>query len=167
MSPAPERSFPAISSAIALLTVLTLAPLLVWDASPGLFPDHARKALAAIPLALIAVACLVHPVVVRASAPEWAKAAILAAAFLFWAANQFWPEQPEATRFNDIAVALFVLDVCLAIRGWPSAGCGSVRDRKVAAAGDHRRMGCASCSSPGGVPGPAQHARPRRRTAAD
>ncbi len=46
---------------------------------------------------------------------EMAKAIMLAAAFLFWAANQFWPSLPEATLFNDIAIALFVLDVFLVI----------------------------------------------------
>ena len=38
---------------------------------------------------------------------------MLAAAFLFWAANQFWPDVPQATLFNDLAVALFVIDVWL------------------------------------------------------
>ncbi len=50
---------------------------------------------------------------------ELAKAILLAAAFLFWAANQFWPNLPQATLFNDIAIALFVLDVFLVIVGWP------------------------------------------------
>jgi hypothetical protein len=45
---------------------------------------------------------------------------LLAAAFLFWSANQFWPESPRATLFNDLAVALFVIDVWLAIAARPS-----------------------------------------------
>ena len=48
---------------------------------------------------------------------ELVKAIMLAVAFLFWAANQFWPNLPQATLFNDIAIALFVLDVFLVIVG--------------------------------------------------
>ena len=44
---------------------------------------------------------------------------MLAVAFLFWAANQFWANLPQATLFNDIAIALFVLDVLLVMTGWP------------------------------------------------
>jgi hypothetical protein len=35
-------------------------------------------------------------------------------------ANQLWPDLPQATLFNDIAIALFVLDVFLVIIGWPT-----------------------------------------------
>ncbi len=49
------------------------------------------------------------------------KAVLLAAAFLFWAANQFWPEAARATLYNDLAVALFVLDVFFVMVGWPSS----------------------------------------------
>jgi hypothetical protein len=48
---------------------------------------------------------------------ELAKSGALAAAFLFWAANQLWPDLPQATLFNDIAVALFVIDVVLPFLG--------------------------------------------------
>ena len=51
---------------------------------------------------------------------EMVKAVMLALAFLFWAANQLWPDLPQATLFNDIAIALFVLDVFLVIVGWPA-----------------------------------------------
>jgi hypothetical protein len=50
---------------------------------------------------------------------EFVKAIVLAAAFLFWAANQLWPDLRQATLFNDIAIALFVLDVLLVMIGWP------------------------------------------------
>ena len=52
---------------------------------------------------------------------EVVKAALLAIAFLFWAANQLWPDIPQATFFNDIAIALFVLDVFLVMIGWPGS----------------------------------------------
>jgi hypothetical protein len=46
---------------------------------------------------------------------------MLAIAFLCWAANQLWPGLRRATLFNDIAIALFVLDVFLVMIGWPAA----------------------------------------------
>jgi uncharacterized membrane protein len=51
---------------------------------------------------------------------EVVKAIMLAVAFLFWAANQLWPDLPQATLFNDIAIAFFVLDVFLVMVGWPA-----------------------------------------------
>ena len=49
---------------------------------------------------------------------EFIKAILLAVAFLFWAANQLWPDLRQTTLFNDIAIAHFVLDVFLVIAGW-------------------------------------------------
>jgi hypothetical protein len=93
--------------------------LLVWDAFPQLFPARSHDCLAAISLAMIALAYLVYQGVHRPSILEFTKATMLAAGFLFWAANQFWPNLPQATLFNDIAIALFVLDVFLVMIGWP------------------------------------------------
>ena len=45
---------------------------------------------------------------------------MLAVAFVCWAANQFWPDMRQAILFNDIAIALFVLDVFLVMIGWPA-----------------------------------------------
>jgi len=53
----------------------------------------------------------------RPTAMEFVKALILAVAFLFWAANQFWPDRREATFFNDMAITLFVVDVFLVVVG--------------------------------------------------
>jgi hypothetical protein len=61
----------------------------------------------------------VYQLVHRPPGRELIKAVLLAAAFLFWAANQFWPESPQATLYNDIAIALFVFDVFLVMIGWP------------------------------------------------
>jgi hypothetical protein len=122
MSRLPRLSLRTIPPTVAALTVLTLVPLLIWDASPQVFPDRAHDALAALPLALIGVACLLHSLVRRSPLPDLLKSCALAAAFFFWAANQLWPEHPRATVFNDIAVALFVVDVFLAIVGWPTTG---------------------------------------------
>jgi hypothetical protein len=120
MSPLSHPSSQAIPRALALFTVVTLVPLLAWDVSPKAFPDRAHGAFAAVPLALIAVAWLAHALVRRASLSDLLKSCALAAAFFFWAANQRWPDHPKATLFNDLAVALFVIDVFLAIIGWPS-----------------------------------------------
>lgn len=109
-------------TAAIVLGVITLADvlaLLAWDAFPGIFPAQSHDVLGAVSLALIAVAYLVYQLERRPAAAEWFKAVMLAAAFLFWAANQFWPNSPQATLFNDIAIALFVLDVFLVIVGWP------------------------------------------------
>jgi len=48
------------------------------------------------------------------------KAILLAIAFLFWSANQLWPNLSQATLCNDIAIALFVLGVFLVMIGWPA-----------------------------------------------
>jgi hypothetical protein len=70
---------------------------------------------------MIALAYLVYQIAHRPAAMEILKALMLAVAFLFWAANQLWPTLPQATLFNDIAIALFVLDVFLVIIGWPKS----------------------------------------------
>jgi hypothetical protein len=94
--------------------------LLVWDAYPRLFPARAHDTLAAFPLAMIAFAYLVYQAAHRPALLEVVKAVLLAIAFLFWAANQLWPDLRQATLFNDIAIALFVFDVFLVMAGWPA-----------------------------------------------
>jgi hypothetical protein len=101
---------------VGALALASVAILLIWDAAPNRFPSHAHDALGALPLALIALACVAHRASLRPTPAEIVKAIILAVAFLAWSANQLWPESPHATLLNDIAVALFVLDVYLAVR---------------------------------------------------
>ena len=106
-----------------ILGVITLADVVVlfaWDAVPRLFPARSHDFLAAFSLAMIAVAYMVYQIAHRPARWEFAKAAMLAVAFLFWGANQLWPNLPQATLFNDIAIALFVLDVFLVMAGWPA-----------------------------------------------
>jgi hypothetical protein len=112
-----QRFLPVI---LGVLTLAGVVVLLVWDADPGLFPVRAHDTLAAFPLALIALAYLAYQAAHRPARLEMLKAILLAIAFLFWAANQLWPNLPQATLFNDIAIALFVLDVFLVIVGWPA-----------------------------------------------
>ena len=135
-----HRTIPVLIGAIALATV---AMVLVWDAFPARFPPRAHDLLGALPLVLIAVAYLAYQVIHRPAPLELLKAIMLAVAFLFWAANQLWPDISVAMLFNDIAIALFVLDVFLVIIGWPA----SVPDESFAETYPHR-----SDSGPDQVP---------------
>jgi hypothetical protein len=109
---------PVILGIVALADV---AVLLCWDAFPWLFPAKSHEILSAYALAMIAIAYLFYQVMHRPSRAEFLKAGLLALAFLFWAANQLWPSLPQASLFNDIAIALFVLDIFLFMVGWPAS----------------------------------------------
>ena len=114
-----DRAHRALPVILGVVTLADVGVLLVWDASPGIFPARSHDYLGAISLAMIAVAYLVYQIVHRPPLKELVKAILLAVAFLFWAANQLWPASPRATLYNDIAIALFVFDVFLVIIGWP------------------------------------------------
>jgi hypothetical protein len=114
-----DRAHRAIPVLLGIVTLAGVAALLVWDAAPALFPTRAHDLLGAFPLAMIAFAYLIYQSVHRPSPMEWLKAILLAVAFIFWAFNQFWRDPHQAIVFNDIAIALFVLDVFLVIVGWP------------------------------------------------
>lgn len=113
------RSKRLFAATLGTVTLASVAALLAWDVFPRLFPPGSHEVLAAFSLALIALAYLVYQIAHRPPAMEFVKAIMLAVAFLFWAANQFWPNLPQAALFNDIAIALFVLDIFLVIVGWP------------------------------------------------
>jgi hypothetical protein len=114
-----SRTRRTIPIAVGVVTLASVAALLAWDAFPQLFPAGAHGVLAAFPLAMIAIAYLAYQAAQRPVPAEMLKAVLLAAAFLLWAANQFWPELRAATLLNDGAIGLFVLDVFLVILGWP------------------------------------------------
>jgi hypothetical protein len=132
---------------LGVVTLAAVVLLLVQDAAPRLFPAGSHEFLAAFSLATIAFAYLIFQVANRAALAELAKAILLAAAFLFWAANQYWPNLPEAGLFNDIAIGLFVLDVFLVIAGWPRTS--NVSSFAESGAGNASRCacgcGCANC----------------------
>jgi hypothetical protein len=102
-----------------MVTLVSVAVLLLSDALPGLFPPRAHDYLAAFPLAMIAFTCLLYEAIRRPGRSEVVKAILLALAFLFWSANQLWPTFRQATLFNDIAIGLFVFDVFLAMTTRP------------------------------------------------
>jgi hypothetical protein len=112
-----HRALPVI---LGGLTLFAVGVLFAWDVFPAYFPAKAHDPLAALPLALIALAYLVYQTAHRPPIREMVKAILLAVAFVLWAANQFWPDLPQATLFNDLAIALFVLDVFLVMIGWPA-----------------------------------------------
>jgi len=108
----------ALTLGLAALTAL--AALLVWDITPRSFPESAHLLLGSAPLAIIAIAYLTHQAHSRPSRGGVLRAVILALAFLCWAENQLLGDGGLATLFNDLAIALFVIDVFLTILGWPS-----------------------------------------------
>jgi hypothetical protein len=112
-----QRTIPVV---LGTVTLACVALLLLWDVRPSLFPAGAHDFLGGFPLAMIAIAYLWYQGGHNLSTADAAKAITLAAAFLFWAANQYWPNSPQATLFNDIAIALFVLDIFWILVGWPA-----------------------------------------------
>ena len=113
-----HRILPVFLGAVTLASV---GVLFAWDAFPRFFPANAHNILGAFPLAMIALAYLAYQSAHRPPRKELLKAVLLAVAFIFWAANQLWPDSTQATLYNDIAIALFVLDVFLVMIGWPAA----------------------------------------------
>jgi hypothetical protein len=106
---------------MGVATLAAVAVLLARDAFPRFFPAWAHDSLATFSLAAIAVAYLAYQLTHRPAPIQLAKAIIVAAAFLFWAANQFWSSLPQAALFNDIAIGLFVFDLFLVIAEWPQS----------------------------------------------
>jgi hypothetical protein len=119
MSSSYARIYQSIPIWLGALALTSIGVLLAYDSAPRRFPLEAHDRLAALPLVLIALAHVANQAVRRASPMEWAKAILLALAFLFWAANQLLRDRDIATLFNDIAIAAFVLDVFLVIVGRP------------------------------------------------
>ena len=106
-----------VVAVLAVITVASVDVLLAQDGVPHWFPAHAHELLAALPLRLAALALLVNHMVRRAALRELPKTLVLVGGFLFWSANQLWPRSSRAPIFNDIAIALFALDVVLVILG--------------------------------------------------
>jgi hypothetical protein len=115
-----DRAHRAVSVVLGVITLVVVAAVLFSDAFPQVLPGRGHDRLAAASLAMIAFSYLVYQAAHRPGWKEWVKAILLAAAFVFWAANQAWPDTRQAILLNDMAIALFVLDVFLVMVGWPS-----------------------------------------------
>ncbi len=133
-----DRAHRALPVVLGLISLASVGVLLAWDAVPRIFPLRAHDVLGAFPLAMIAFAYLAYQAAHRPAPLEVVKAALLAIAFLFWAANQLWPDIPQAMLFNDIAIALFVLDVFLVMIGWPGSSPDESFGETYAAAADDK-----------------------------
>jgi hypothetical protein len=125
---ASDRARKVVPLVLGIVTLAGVALLFVEDARPRLFPAGSHDVLAAFSLAMIALAYMVFQLAHRRPLAELVKTILLAAAFLFWAANQFWPNLPQASLYNDIAIGLFVLDVFFVIVGWPAGSNESLLD---------------------------------------
>jgi hypothetical protein len=115
-----ESAWRAVPVLLGVPALAAAAVLLGMDAYPRLAPGNARGLLGALPLVFIAVAYLAYEFIRRPGKAELFKATLLAGAFLFWAGNQFWSESRWAPLMNDLAIALFVLDVSFVMVGWPA-----------------------------------------------
>jgi hypothetical protein len=115
-----SRMLARLALSLGALTLASAGLLVAWNVAPGRFPARAHDLLGALPLAIVAFAALAHQSARRPGWRDVLKTILLAAAFLFWAANQLWPDAPRALLYNDVAIVLFVLDVFLVIVGWPA-----------------------------------------------
>ena len=114
-----DRAHRALAVSLGGVTLAFVAAVLLCDAFPHMLPGKTHDVLAAVSLALIAFSYMVYQAAHCPPWREWAKAIMLALAFLLWAANQVWPDPHQAVILNDLAIALFVLDVFLVMTGWP------------------------------------------------
>jgi hypothetical protein len=142
---ASNRARKLVPLVLGIITLAAVALLFAEDARPQLFPAQSHEVLAAFSLAMIACAYMVFQLAHRRPLAELFKTILLAAAFLFWAANQLWPKLPRAALFNDIAIGLFVLDVFFVIAGWPAGSSGSFLDDCCGGSANGCGCGCACC----------------------
>ncbi len=102
---------------LALVALVTAGVLLVLDLTPGFMTKTEHTFVAAAALAAIALANLVYHAARQPGLMEMVKALLLSAAFGFWSLNQLLPTLPVAPLFNDLAIALFVLDLTIIVAG--------------------------------------------------
>ena len=104
-----------------VVTILLLALALASSAILGLLAPRsvresdARRVVSALPWIAIALAALAFHATWTPEPLDLLKRVLLSAAFLFWAANQLFPNAGWAPVANDLAIALFVLDLALII----------------------------------------------------
>ena len=134
-----------LSLILGIITLAAVVLLFIVDAAPRLLPAGSHDSLAAFSLAMTACAYVIFQMARHRALAELVKTILLAAAFLFWAANQIWPNLPQASLFNDIAIGLFVLDVFFVIAGWPAGSSESVLDDGYGSGANRCSCGCSCC----------------------
>jgi hypothetical protein len=107
----------AVTILLVGVALLASGVLLALDTSPTFRGGDPRRVVSALPLVAIALACLAYHATWRPEPFDLLKRVLLSAAFLFWAANQLFPEEGWAPVANDVAIALFVLDLALILSG--------------------------------------------------
>jgi hypothetical protein len=115
MASKPATATIGLSVVAAVVAVVLAIGLLVADAIPGALGSESHALVSALPLALVALAYMLHQPSRRPTVGQAVKAALLCAAFLLWAAAQVRPSLPVAV--NDAAIALFVTDLALIVGG--------------------------------------------------
>jgi hypothetical protein len=144
-----DRARRLVPLILGIVTLAGVVLLFFQDAAPRLLPVGSHEVLAAFSLAMIALAYMVFQLLHRPPMAELVKTILLAAAFLFWAANQFWSNLSQASLFNDIAIGLFVLDVFFVIAGWPSGSNESLLDDCCGSSAHRCSCGCDCCDGRG------------------
>jgi hypothetical protein len=113
------RDARAITAAATIgLTVIAFlggALVLGLDLWPGFLSSRAHRLVSATPLLAVAIGYLVLQIHLRPRPHELLKRALLGLAFIFWSASQLAPAARWAPVANDLAIALFVLDLGLII----------------------------------------------------
>jgi hypothetical protein len=101
------------AAVLAITAVAATASLLLVDIAPVRLSEQGHAEVSALPLALVAVAYLAHQPLRRPTLLAVVQAALLASAFLLWAAYQLDPTLPVTV--NHLAITLFILDLALVI----------------------------------------------------
>ncbi len=115
-----DRAGRAIPAIIGAITLATVAVLFAWDAFPARFPPRAHDVLGALPLGPDRPGLSRVPGHPPPRAARTRKGDHAGGCLPLLGGEPALADIPLATLFNDIAIALFVLDVFLVIIGWPA-----------------------------------------------
>jgi hypothetical protein len=104
-----------VTACLTLLALAGVALVLGLDLRPGFLDSHAHRFVSALSLLAIATGYLILQARLRPSPHELLKRALLSIAFILWSISQLAPHAQWATIADDLAIALFVLDLSLVI----------------------------------------------------
>lgn len=94
----------AVTALLVCVALIGSLVLLVLDTSAGFRHGDVRRFVSATPLIAIALACLAFHATWKPEPLDLLKRVLLSAAFLFWAANQLFPNDGWAPVANDAAI---------------------------------------------------------------